>query len=183
MADRELKHLSRRELLEMLIAQGRENERLQAEITQLEEQLHEREIHLAQSGNIAEAALRLNGIFEAAQRAAEQYLENVSRGEITKALIGETDGFITFGTKDSNARSEQEWDETDLSDPDPGEAKKPPKKQKKQKQPKAAKEPKAVKQPKGSRPPRKPVLPKLRLPLPRLRAKLRSLLTQPRRQR
>ena len=81
-ADRELKKLSRRELLEILIAQGRENERLQEEIRQMEARLNEREIRLAKSGSIAEAALQLSGIFEAAQRAADQYLENVSGGEI-----------------------------------------------------------------------------------------------------
>ena len=36
-----------------------------------------REIELEDAGSIAEAALRLNGVFEAAQRAAEQYLMNV----------------------------------------------------------------------------------------------------------
>lgn len=118
MADRELKRLSRRELLEMLIAQGRENERLQAEITQLEDRLNEREIRLAKSGNIAEAALRLNGIFEAAQKAAEQYLENVSKGDITKALIGDEKEFIIVDAEPP----EPVWDETDLSDPEPAES-------------------------------------------------------------
>ena len=32
---------------------------------------------LSQAGNIAEAALALNGVFEAAQKAADQYLENI----------------------------------------------------------------------------------------------------------
>lgn len=36
-----------------------------------------REIELEEAGSIAEAALRLNGVFEAAQKAAEQYLINV----------------------------------------------------------------------------------------------------------
>ena len=37
----------------------------------------DRKIRLKQSGSIAEAALRLSGIFEAAQEAADLYLENV----------------------------------------------------------------------------------------------------------
>lgn len=42
-----------------------------------------RVIELENAGSIAEAALRLNGVFEAAQKAAEQYLMNVKRiGEI-----------------------------------------------------------------------------------------------------
>lgn len=38
-----------------------------------------RTIELTEAGDIAQAALRLNGIFEAAQRSAEQYLQNVRR--------------------------------------------------------------------------------------------------------
>lgn len=51
-----------------------------AELTAtIEEMKASRLIELTESGNIAEAALRLNGIFEAAQRCAEQYLMNVKR--------------------------------------------------------------------------------------------------------
>lgn len=49
---------------------------LQAKI---EEMQASRLIELEDSGNIAEAALRLNGVFEAAQKAAEQYLMNVRK--------------------------------------------------------------------------------------------------------
>ncbi|EOS70259.1 hypothetical protein C817_05819, partial [Dorea sp. 5-2] len=47
--------------------------------TTIEEMRASRLIELEESGNIAEAALRINGIFEAAQRCAEQYLLNVKR--------------------------------------------------------------------------------------------------------
>lgn len=77
MTDRELKKLSRVELLEMLLLQTREVERLQAELEQARDQLNSRELEMSQAGNIAEAALQVSGIFEAAQKAAEQYLENV----------------------------------------------------------------------------------------------------------
>lgn len=168
MADRELKRLSRRELLEMLIAQSRENERLQAEIAQLEEQLHEREIHLAQSGNIAEAALRLNGVFEAAQRAAEQYLENIGRGEITKVLIGETGDFVLIDGKTNTLRPGQEEDDADASDRDSAEAENTPGKRK---------------QSKATRQMKKPLLRKFRFPFPGLIAKLKALLAQLRRKK
>ncbi len=84
MSKREWKKLSRGDLLELLLEQVRENKRLQAELDQAREQLASREIVLEQAGSIAEAALRLNGVFEAAQRAADQYLENVRR------IAGET---------------------------------------------------------------------------------------------
>ncbi len=109
MTDKALHKLSRKELLQMLLAQAREAERLSGLLAETEEQLHEledtyerlrdrldnkdlqirtlretleaernkREIELQNAGSIAEAALRLNGVFEAAQQAADQYLESV----------------------------------------------------------------------------------------------------------
>lgn len=79
MTEKELHKLKRAELLEMMLAQSREIESLRARIEQLEEELADREILIQESGSIAEAALKLNGIFEAAQAAADQYLENVRR--------------------------------------------------------------------------------------------------------
>ena len=77
MTDRELKKLRRADLLELLLDERRENERLRAELKRAHEQLDDRAIRLEKAGSIAEAALRLNGVFEAAEAAAVQYVENV----------------------------------------------------------------------------------------------------------
>ena len=77
MTEKELHKLKRGELLEMMLAQSREIDTLRAKVRELEVKLADREIRIQESGSIAEAALRLNGIFEAAQAAADQYLENV----------------------------------------------------------------------------------------------------------
>lgn len=77
MTEKELRKLSRRDLLEMLLAQTKEVERLKKELDAANEALRSREILLANAGSIAEAALQLNGVFEAAQKAADQYLENI----------------------------------------------------------------------------------------------------------
>lgn len=79
MTDRELKKLSRVELLELLLAESKENDRLRAQLKEANKKLKSREILIKDSGSIAEAALKLNGVFEAAERAAEQYLENIRR--------------------------------------------------------------------------------------------------------
>ena len=79
MTEKELHRLSRRELLEMLIAQAAENDRLKTRLTQAEAQLQERRIAMDQAGSLAEAALSLNGVFQAADAAAQQYLENIQR--------------------------------------------------------------------------------------------------------
>ena len=77
MKTKELKRLSRTDLLEMMLALSKENEQLRAENVRLNKRLEERSIAVEQSGSLAEAALQLNGVFEAAQAACEQYAENI----------------------------------------------------------------------------------------------------------
>lgn len=77
MTDKELRKLKRAELLEMLLARSEENEELKAENEKLRQQLAERKIVIDNAGSIAEAALQMSGIFETAQKAADDYLRNV----------------------------------------------------------------------------------------------------------
>ena len=70
MTEKEVRKLSRLQLLEILVEQANEIEQLKAELKETKEQLADRKIVIEQSGSLAEAALRLNGVFEAAQRAA-----------------------------------------------------------------------------------------------------------------
>ena len=77
MTDRELRKLSRTGLLEILLTQSREIERLKSEVEELNERLDDRDMIMSHSGSIAEASLRINGVFEAAQRAADQYVNSV----------------------------------------------------------------------------------------------------------
>ncbi len=122
MTDKELHRLGRRELLQLLLEQGREAEktkqilaetetelhqlqetyeRLRKRLDHRDEQIHElnalleaertkREIELSESGSIAEAALRLNMIFDVAQKAADQYLYNIKRLHGGKEGLPET---------------------------------------------------------------------------------------------
>ena len=78
MTDKELKRLSRTELLELLVNQVEENEALKAQVSALTAKLEERAIQIEESGSLAEAALKLSGIFSAADEAAERYLETGS---------------------------------------------------------------------------------------------------------
>lgn len=116
MTDKELQKLGRRELLQLLLDQAKETDRIskllkdtEGQLSQVEEgyeRLRERLDHkdtrihelqaqidelqnriqnekekriadLSEVGSIAEAALKLNGVFDAAQRAANQYLRSV----------------------------------------------------------------------------------------------------------
>ena len=74
MTDKELQHLSRVELIEIIYELQKQNEAAAAQVKRLEKALADREIHISNAGSIAEAAMGLNGVFEAAQAAADQYL-------------------------------------------------------------------------------------------------------------
>lgn len=79
MTDKELKRLRRPELLEMLLTQVEENRKMKIRLKEMKEQLENRQIMINKAGSIAEAALQLSGVFQAAEVAAAEYLENVRR--------------------------------------------------------------------------------------------------------
>lgn len=85
MAGKDLRKLSKTELLELLIEQGRENLALKAQLEAAEAELAQRRIAIQESGSLAEAALKLSGIFEAAQHAIDLYRENAEQ-EIARRL-------------------------------------------------------------------------------------------------
>lgn len=95
---KELRRLKRKDLLEILLEQSKENEDQRMllavqkkKILHLEERLMDRRIDIAESGTMAEAALKLNGVFEAAQAAAQQYLDNLkSTDDRCAAMEAET---------------------------------------------------------------------------------------------
>lgn len=78
--NKDLKRMGKSELLEILISQLEENEKLQKELDECRQKLNDRSIALESAGSIAEASLKLNGIFAAADIAARQYLENIRNG-------------------------------------------------------------------------------------------------------
>lgn len=71
-----LRKLKRKDLLTIMYRQQQQIEELEQKNSALEEQLNRRELMIEDLGSIAEASLQLNGIFEAAQKAADQYIEN-----------------------------------------------------------------------------------------------------------
>ena len=77
MKDRELRRLSRTDLLELLLAQRKENEQLRCILDETQSQLADRTIKIDNAGSIAEASLQLSGIFTAAQDSCQYYMENI----------------------------------------------------------------------------------------------------------
>ena len=81
MTEKDLKKLSRSDLLELLVQEVRENESLRRELSLLRAKLDSQEIAISTCGSIAEASLKLSGIFADAQAAADLYLRNLARLE------------------------------------------------------------------------------------------------------
>ena len=77
MTEKELKKLNRYQLLELIILQTEQITDLEKQLQTARSLLENQQIQVAQAGSIAEAALQLSGIFEAAQTAADSYLANV----------------------------------------------------------------------------------------------------------
>ena len=84
MTDKELQRLKRRELLEILLEQSKEKDTLSMQLNEKDRMIKElqlklaiRKIDLEKVGTLAEASFVLNGVLEAADKAAQQYLENI----------------------------------------------------------------------------------------------------------
>ena len=86
----------------MLIDQGEEIEKLKTELEKAQTGLKDREIKLNEAGSIADAAIAINGVFEAAQAASVQYLESV------KKLSERQDAVARI--KDDYSKDSRVWD-------------------------------------------------------------------------
>lgn len=72
-----MRKLSRMELLNLLLAQTKRADELEQRLRYAEEKLNDKNIQIDEAGSIAQAALKINGVFEAAEAAAAQYLDNI----------------------------------------------------------------------------------------------------------
>ena len=106
MTDKDLRKLNRAELLQMLLDQSRQNDALRAQLDQANAQLASRQVALDEAGSIAEAAMQLNQVFASAQRAADQYLENI------RTLSGRQEAVCAKREAESRSKCEQMLAET-----------------------------------------------------------------------
>lgn len=123
MTDRELKKLTRVELLEMLIEQSKKVRQLQAELDAANARLESRDLAISKAGSIAEASLQLSGIFDAAQQAANQYLMNVQQMQSrcdhieadairrSEQMLSETQAKCDMMITRAEAESKRWWEE------------------------------------------------------------------------
>ena len=80
MTDKQLKKLSKQELLSLLLTQSKEMDRLKEELEETRKQLEDRNIQISKCGSLAEASLAVFHVLEEAQKAADLYLDNVKSG-------------------------------------------------------------------------------------------------------
>ena len=78
MVNKELKKLSRRELVDIIYLMKKNEEQMQEEIARLQQELQDKRIRISLAGSIAEAAVDITQIFSAAQKTADIYLEEVA---------------------------------------------------------------------------------------------------------
>lgn len=77
MTDKELRKLGRMELVDIIYQLEKKQNEIEEENKQLQEKLDSVRITIEESGSIAEAAIGINNVFEAAQKAADQYLAEI----------------------------------------------------------------------------------------------------------
>lgn len=72
-------NLSKNEMMMVMHDQEQEIEKLKSQVAELQAKLDGYEIKVSESGNLAEAAAKVSGLFEATQRTVDTYLENMKR--------------------------------------------------------------------------------------------------------
>lgn len=84
MTDKEFRRLSRSDLLSIIYEYQKQQEELSGEIEELKneieelkERLGEKQLRINNAGSIAEAVAGLTGIFETAQKTADEYVEQI----------------------------------------------------------------------------------------------------------
>lgn len=119
MAMDELKRLGRSDLLQLLLEAEEENEMLKAEVADLKDKLADRAIQIEKCGDLATAAMELNGVFTAAQAACRQYEENIKRQsegieEKCNDMLRETENKCRRMERDTEYNCHKKVRETDI---------------------------------------------------------------------
>ena len=78
MISKEMRKLSRRELVDVIYQLKLNEERLQEEIAALQEKVDEKRIRVSVAGSVAEAAMDITQIFATAQTTADLYLQEIA---------------------------------------------------------------------------------------------------------
>jgi len=116
MTDRDLKRLSKSDLLEIIYQQKKQELELRQKLEKAQKELSERRICMAETGSIAEASLKINKVFEAAQAAADSYLAEIHASnedleQIHMQKIARTDAECRRRLVEADAQIAAKWAE------------------------------------------------------------------------
>lgn len=78
MISKDLKRLSRRELVDIIYQLKKNEQEMQEEIESLKNELQDKRIRISMAGSIADAAMSVTNVFSAAQVTADLYLSEIS---------------------------------------------------------------------------------------------------------
>ena len=111
MKKKDLKKLSRLDLLELLYEQSKQIDNLKAELEETKNQLNQKEIMINNAGSIADAVLQLNNIFAIAQETANQYVNSVKKvynnPNIVETRIQKDTNEYLFSLVDNSSNNQQ----------------------------------------------------------------------------
>ena len=114
-------NLSKNEMIMVMHDQEQEIEKLKSQVAELQAKLDGYEIKVSESGNLAEAAAKVSGLFEAAQLTVDTYLENMKkRDEKAEAafsdvqkqaeqIIAEAENVASKRLAAADAEIEEKW--------------------------------------------------------------------------
>jgi hypothetical protein len=106
LTEKDLRKLNRYQLLELLVAQTERADKLQAELEAAQLAMKAQELKIATLGSIAEASLQLSGVFEAAQKAADLYIDGAKKYalEIEEAAYEQADQIMKKARKQAQGK-------------------------------------------------------------------------------
>ena len=114
-------NLSKNEMIMVMHDQEQEIEKLKSQVAELQAKLDGYEIKVSESGNLAEAAAKVSGLFEAAQLTVDTYLDNMKkRDEQAEAafsdvqkqaeqIIAEAENVASKRLAAADAEIEEKW--------------------------------------------------------------------------
>ena len=78
MISKEMRKLSRRELVDIIYQMKKNEQQMQEEIASLQAALQDKRMRISEAGSIAEAAASITKVFSAAQETADLYLHEIA---------------------------------------------------------------------------------------------------------
>lgn len=87
MTEKDFKKLNRQNLLVLLAEQTERADALEEKLREAEDKINSRQLYISECGSMAEASLKLSGVFQAADEAVSCYLDNIKQMNEKQALI------------------------------------------------------------------------------------------------